>query len=317
MTKLVVMEGPENAGRELAIERPILGADIQIRQQTWDGSDTSTVIACRDADLVLTDYVPFSRAVIQKLPQLKLISVAATGYDNIDIVAAREQGIRVCAIDEYCTDEVADHALLLMLALGRRLIDYHNQVQKQHSWQYESLSGLPRFGDLTLGIIGFGRIGRAVARRAEAFGMSVMAHDPFVDEATFSLDEIFELSDIITLHCNLSAENRHLIDKTAFRKMRKAPILINVARGGLIAEPDLVWALDQGLVSAAGLDVLEVEPPDLDRSALTGRTNVILTPHVAFYSDASIRENRRLSAQNIRHFLDGEHDAVRKYVGNT
>jgi D-3-phosphoglycerate dehydrogenase len=317
MTKLVVMEGPESAGRELTIERPILGDGIRIRQETWDGSDTSTVNACRDADLVLTDYVPFTRVVLQQLPQLKLISVAASGYDNIDIAAAREQGIRICAIDEYCTDEVADHALLLMLALGRRLIDYHNQVQQQHSWRFESLTGLPRFGDLTLGIIGFGRIGRAVARRAEAFGMSVMAHDPFVDQASFSLDEIFAQSDIITLHCNLSAKNRHLIDKAAFRKMRRKPILINVARGGLIDESDLVWALDQGLVSAAGLDVLEQEPPDLARSALTGRSNVILTPHVAFYSDASIRENRRLSAQNIRHFLDGKHDAVRKYVGNT
>ncbi len=185
------------------------------------------------------------------------------------------------------------------------------------SWQYESLTGLPRFGDLTLGIIGFGRIGRAVAKRAESFGMSVMAHDPFVDEASCSLDEIFAQSDIITLHCSLGPENRHLIDKSAFKKMRKKPILVNVARGGLIAEPDLVWALDQGLVSAAGLDVLQQEPPDLERSALLGRSNVILTPHVAFYSDASMRDNRTISAQNIRHFLDGNHDAVRKYVGNT
>ncbi len=317
MTELVVIEGPENAGRVLTIERLILGDGIHIRQATWDGNETSTVNTCRDATVVLTDYVPFTRAVLAQLPRLKLISVAATGYDNIDIAAARDQGTRICAIDEYCTDEVADHALMLMLALGRRLIDYHDQVQKQHLWQYESLTGLPRFGDLTLGIIGFGRIGRAVARRAEAFGMSVMAHDPLIGEASFSLDEIFAQSDIITLHCNLNADNRHLIDKAAFRKMRRKPILINVARGGLIAENDLVWALDQGLVSAAGLDVLEAEPPDLTQSALTGRSNVILTPHVAFYSVASIRENRRLSAQNIRHFLDGNHDAVRKYVGNT
>lgn len=144
-----------------------------------------------------------------------------------------------------------------------------------------------------------------------------MAHDPFVDEASCSLDELFALSDIITLHCSLGPENRHLIDKSAFKKMRKKPILVNVARGGLIAEPDLVWALDQGLVSAAGLDVLRQEPPDLERSALLGRSNVILTPHVAFYSDASMRDNRTISAQNIRHFLDGNHDAVRKYVGNT
>ncbi len=317
MTTIVVIEGPENAGRVLTIEQPILGDGVDIVRTVYDGDDRATVRTCRNADVVLTDYIPFPRAVMQQLPRLKLISVAATGYDNIDVAAARDQGIRVCAIDEYCTEEVADHAMMLMLALGRRLIDYHIQVQEQHRWQYDSLNGLPRFSDLTLGVVGFGRIGRAVAKRAQAFGMSVMVHDPFVEEASFSLEEVLAQADIITLHCSLSADNRNLIDKSAFHRMRKAPMLINVARGGLIVEADLAWALDEGLVSAAGLDVLQEEPPDLEQSALTGRPNVILTPHVAFYSDASIRENRSLSAQNIRYFLDGNNEAVRKYVGNT
>jgi D-3-phosphoglycerate dehydrogenase len=317
MTTVVVIEGPEHAGRALTIEQPILGDGVDIVRAVYCGVDSATVQACRNAEVVLTDYVPFLRAVMEQLPRLKLISVAATGYDNIDIAAARDQGIRVCAIDEYCTDEVADHALMLMLALGRRLMDYHAQIQEQHRWQFDSFNGLPRFSDLTLGVIGFGRIGRAVAKRAVAFGMSVVVHDPFVEEASFSLDEVLAQSDIVTLHCSLSADTRNLIDKSAFRKMHKAPMLINVARGGLIVEADLVWALDEGLVSAAGLDVLQKEPPDLEQSALTGRPNVIVTPHVAFYSDASIRQNRSLSAQNIRYFLDGNDESVRKYVGNT
>lgn len=314
MTRLVVIEMPEYAGRELTIETTILGNEIDMVHVAYGGSVASVVSDCRDAEIVLTDYVPFTREVMEELPTLKLISVAATGYNNVDIKAAADNDISVCAIDEYCTAEVADHALMLMLALGRRLVEYHDHVQRQHRWQFDSLEGLPRFSDLTLGIVGFGRIGRAVAKRAEAFGMTVVAHDPYADDAPFSLDEILAQADIITLHCNLSPESRHLLDKRAFRKMRKAPMLINVARGELITEADLVWALDKGLVSAAGLDVLEAESPDLEESRLTGRPNVILTPHSAFYSDASIRDNRTLSAQNIRHFLNGNHRAVRTYI---
>lgn len=317
MIRLVVIEVPENADRALAIEHSILGDDIDIEHVAYDGTPASILDACRDADVVLTDYVPFTRTVMEQLPGLRLISVAATGFDSIDIEAARELHIDVCAIDEYCTDEVADHALMLMLALGRRLVDYHHQVQSEKRWKFDSLFGLPRFGDLTLGIIGFGRIGRAFAKRAEALGMSILAFDPYADDAVAFLEDIYAQSDVISLHCALSAETRHLIDAQAFQRMQKAPILINVARGGLVSEPDLARALDEGLVSAAGLDVLEAEPPDLRTSGLVGRSNVILTPHMAFYSDASIRENRTLSVQNIRHFLDGEHDAVKKYVCRT
>lgn len=314
MTKLVAIEMSCNTGRELTLERSILGSEVDVQHVVYDGNESSIVNACGDADVVLTDYVPFSRKTFEQLPRLRLISVTATGYDSIDIEAAAENHTYICAIDEYCTDEVADHALMLMLALARRLMDYHDQVQREYLWEFDSLSGLPRFSNLTLGVIGFGRIGRAVAKRAAAFGMSVLAFDPYADDATAFLDDIYSNADIVTLHCALSAETRHMIDAAAFRKMQRAPILINVARGGLVDEAALVNALDEGLVSAAGLDVLEDESPDLGRSPFTGRPNVILTPHMAFYSDASIRDNRTLSAQNIRHFLDGDHEAVRKYI---
>jgi D-3-phosphoglycerate dehydrogenase len=314
MTKLAVIEMSTDPGRDLGIERSVLGDGIDIEQIFSTGEAASIVEACHDADLVLTDYVPFTRDVLEQLPHLRLISVAATGFDCIDVEAAHDHSIFVAAIDEYCTDEVADHALMLMLALAKRLMFYHDAVQNKHRWKFDSLSGLPRFGELTLGIIGYGRIGRAVVKRAEAFGMSVLAFDPYADDATAFLDDVLAKSDIISLHCALSPDTRHMIDARAFSKMQRSPILINVARGGLIAEADLASALDEGIVSAAGLDVLEDEPPDLANSTLVGRSNVILTPHMAFYSDASIRENRTLSAQNIRHFLAGNHDAVRKYV---
>ncbi len=322
MTRVVVAEIPENAGRELSVERSILGPDIELVHYACDGNEDRLTAACLDADAVLTDYSPFSRTVIEQLPRCRLISVAATGYDKVDLKAAADAGIRVCAIDEYCTDEVADHAMLLMLALCRRLPEYHEQVQKDKRWQFDSLSGLARMRDLALGIVGFGKIGQALARRAGGFGLKLMAYDPFPNEEKAAdlgvrlcgLDQLFSEANIISLNCGLSANNKHLLDASAFRKMNQKPFVINCARGALIDEAALVEALDNGNISGAGLDVLGEESPDLRTSKLTGRGNVILTPHVAFYSDASILENRRISTGNIRLFLDGKHENVRRYV---
>ena len=322
MTRVVVTEIPASAGRDLAVERAILGTGIDLAQHTYDGDEDRLIEACRDADVVLTDYSPLTSKVIRRLSRCRLISVAATGYDNVDLAAAGQAGIRVCAIDEYCTDEVADHAILLMLALCRRLPEYHEQVQQDLRWQFDTLSGLARMRDLTLGIVGFGRIGQAVARRARGFGMPLIAYDPYpnLEKAAelgvrFSeLETLFAESNIISLHCGLSDNNQKLFNPAAFRQMKRQPFVINCARGALIDEAALLDALDSGQIAGAGLDVLGEESPDLESLKLLGRGNVIFTPHVAFYSDASILENRRLSASNIRHFLDGEHDKVRRYV---
>ena len=322
MTTVLVADTTQTAGLDLDAEASILGPDTNFVRHMYDGNEAGLIAACENADVILTAYVPITRSVIDALPKCRLISVAATGYSCVDIDAAVEADISVCAIDDYCSDEVADHTMLLMLALCRRLLEYHEQVQTDHLWQWDSLSGLRSLADMTLGLVGLGNIGRAVARRASGFGMTVIAHEPYADISPASglgvmicdLNEIFERSDIISLHCGLSAENERFIDDNAFQRMAKRPILINCARGGLIDEAALADALDTGQVSGAGLDVLTEESPDLAASPLVGRHNVILTPHVAFYSDRSILENRRISASNIRHFLDGKHDAVRKYV---
>ena len=322
MTRLIVAEMPENVGRDLDVEISILGPDVDIVRYSYDCNDRDLITACRDADVILTDYVPLTRAVIEQLHRCRLISVAATGYNCVDLEAAADSNISVCAIDEYCTDEVADHTILLMLALCRRLLEYHDQVQTENRWQFDSLSGLRRLRDMTLGIVGFGKIGQAVASRAGSFGMTMIAYDPYGDSTAASdldvrlcdLPELFVKSDVISLHCSLSGENEQLIGESSFQNMSKNPILINCARGGLIDEKALLVALDTGQISGAGLDVLSNESPDLNGSRLTGRSNVILTPHVAFYSDASILENRTVSASNIRNFLDGKHTKVRKYV---
>jgi len=322
MTRVVITEFPETEQRQLDVERAILGPDVELVQHTCDGNDENLVTACKDADVILADCTPLPRSVIEQLGRCRLVSFAATGYDSIDLDAAADAGISVCAIDEYCTDEVADHTILLMLSLCRRLTEYHADVQTKSVWQFDRLAGLSRMRDMTLGIIGFGRIGQAVARRARGFGMTLIAHDPNPAQEIATglgvrfcaLDELLAESDIISLNCCLTAENEQMIDAEVIRKMRRRPILINCARAGLLDETALADALDAGQIIAAGLDLLRNESPDWDNSRLIGRRNVILTPHIAFYSDASMLESRKISASNIRHFLDGKHDDVRRYI---
>jgi len=322
MTRVVVTEFPACVERELDVERAILGPDVEVIQHICDGNKENLVAACKDADVVLADCTPLPRSVIKKLQRCQLISFAATGYDSIDLEAAAEADISVCAIDEYCTDEVADHAILLMLALSRRLTEYHDQVQRKFLWRFDSLTGISRMRDMTLGIIGFGKIGQAVARRARGFGMTVIAHDHHPAETVAAdldvrfcdLDELLAASDIVSLSCRLTKNNEQMIDAEAFRQMSRKPVFINCARGRLVDEIALVDALDAGQISAAGLDVLRDESPDLPATRLIGRRNVILTPHMAFYSDASMLESRKISAGNIRSFLDGKHEDVRRYV---
>ncbi len=313
---------PEAEGRDLSIERQNLPAGARVETFTYRGDNAALVAACGEADAILTDYVPFTRAVLGNLPRCRLISVAATGWDCVDVAAASGRGIRVAAVGEYCTDEVADHTLTLMLALNRRLLDYDRQVRVDKSWRWNDVQGVNRLAGRTLGLIGFGRIGQAVCRRALGFGLQVLAQDPKLSPevvarhgarpATF--DAILGQADILSLHCNLEASNRGLLNRAAFARMARKPLLVNVARGALIVEADLVEALDRGLVSGAALDVLAEDSPDLARHPLAGRRNVLLTPHVAFYSDAALEDLRRISAANIRAFLEGRPDDVFRLV---
>ena len=319
---IVFAEMPEAAGRDLSVERQHLPAAARIETFTYFGEQNALIAACRDADAIVTDYVPFSRAVLEHLPHCRIISVAATGWDCVDVRAAAERGIRVSCIGEYCTNEVADHTMALLLALNRKLFAYHQQVQSGRDWRWNEISGLRRLAGQTLGLIGFGRIGQAVCRRALGFGLRVIVCDPLVDAVTASrhaahatgFEDLLARADIISLHCNLSATNLGLLNRAAFALMRRKPLLLNVARGALIVEPDLVEALDQGLVAGAALDVLTQDSPDLEHHPLAGRSDVLLTPHVAFYSESALADLRRISAQNARAFLEGHPDEVFRLV---
>lgn len=313
---------PEAAGRDLSIERQHLPAGARIATFTYTGDQLALIAACRDADAIVTDYVPFDREVLRQLPRCRIVSVQATGWDCVDVRAAAAAGIRVSSVGEYCTNEVADHTLALLLALNRRLLAYHRQVHDRHSWRWNEIQGVRRLAGQTLGLIGFGRIGQAVCRRALGFGLSVLAVDPLVDAATAgrhgaraaSFVELLTEADIISLHCNLDSSNRGLLNRAAFARLKRKPLLLNVARGGLIVEADLVEALDLGLIAGAALDVLAQDSPDLSHHPLAGRDDVLLTPHVAFYSEAALADLRRISAQNVRSFLEGRPDEVSRLV---
>ena len=313
---------PEAEGRDLSIERRELPAGAQVETYTHRGNIDALAAACRGAVAILTDYVPFDRAMLGRLEGCRIISVAATGWDCVDAAAAAERGIAVASVGEYCTDEVADHTLALLLALERRLRDYDRQVQAGLSWRWNDVQGIERLAGRTLGLVGFGRIGQAVCRRARGFGLAVIACDPRVDGDTVrrhgaepaSFEDVLARADILSLHSNLDAGSRGLLDRAAFAKLQRRPALINVARGGLVVEADLVAALDAGLLRGAALDVLAEDSPDLGHHPLVGRRDVLLTPHVAFYSESALNDLRRISAVNIRAFLDGRPGDVFRLV---
>ena len=234
----------------------------------------------------------------------------------------QRKGIAVCAIGEYCTQEVADHTILLTLALLKGLKTYERSVEKDKAWIYNAKPGLKRIEGLNFGIAGFGKIGKAVAKRAKSFGMNILAYDPYIPDDVIrqlgaepvSMDGLLEESDVITIHMNLTAENQGMFDLEKFKKMKRCPILLNVARGGAVNEQDLVYALDHNMVSGAGLDVLSSETPDMSTNPLVGRENVIITPHSAFYSTTTEYLLYKIPAENVLRCLEGKYKDANRVV---
>lgn len=272
----------------------------------------------KDADAVISAYEPFTRRVIESLPRLKVISQASTGFNNVDLQAATEHGIAVINNPFYCAPEVADHTVALILALERELKTLDKSVQEKKEWRYDLCPDVIRLSERTLGLFGFGNIAREVAKRAKAFGMKIMTSDPYINmdlaqelgARVVDMDTLLRESDILSIHAPLTEETQGYFNKERFRMMERKPLLINAGRGPIIVEADLIEALDLGLVRGAGLDVLESENPDLENSKLIGRSNVLITPHVAYYSKTSQYEIQRLSAHNIALYFQGKFDEL-------
>ena len=266
------------------------------------------------ADALVTAFLPLTREVLAAAPRLRIVSVHATGYGNVNVDAARDLGIAVTHVADYCTEEVAEHTMALMLALARHLKAYDHHVNEGFSWQFESEKGLHRLCGRHLMLFGWGRISRRVAKLSQAFGMEVgvVSHHLTDDAArtagvrSVTKEEAFAEGEILSNHMAEARENYHFFRREAFDAMKRTPIFLNVGRGSAVDEAALVEALDAGKIAGAGLDVLQTENPDLAHSPLIGRPNVILTPHAAFYSEESHQELAARAVQNILDFFAGK-----------
>jgi len=252
----------------------------------------------KGAAVAIVNKVPMREATLAQLPELKMIAVAATGYDVIDIAYCKSRGIAVANIRNYAVHTVPEHAFMLILALRRNLLAYRQDVENGVWNKSDQFCFFTHdIGDLhgsTLGIIGEGAIGQATAAIGRAFGMRVLFADhepPKMEGVTFTPHEqVLAESDVISLHCPLMPATRNLIGLAAFRQMKRTALLINTARGGLVDEAALIQALDQGLIAGAGFDVLTVEPPKDGHPLLDiRRPNFILTPHIAWASDGAMQ----------------------------
>jgi glycerate dehydrogenase len=245
---------------------------------------------CGDAEVIIVNKVRLTRERMEKLPNLKLICEAATGYDNIDIGAARELGIRVSNVAGYAKTAVVQHVFAMILSFTTKIFEYNRDV-RAGEWQKSKTFDLLKYhtfelSGLILGIIGFGSIGRGIAGVGEAFGMEVMVHDVVDIESTgytnFGLDEVLTRADVVSIMCPLTDQTRNLINAKALKRMKPSAILINTARGGIVNEQDLADALNQGVIAGAGVDTLSKEPPK-DGNPLLGEVkNLLLTPHSAW-----------------------------------
>ena len=266
-------------------------------------TEDEVIAATRDADAVITLMQPFSKRVIARLNKCKLIFNAGTGFDTIDIQAATEHGICVASTGDYCTEEVSDHAMALLLACARKItrLDRAVRAGKWSAFEKREIRGkvLPPMFQLreqTIGLIGFGRIGRTIVPKAKGFGLRVIACDPYIppdifkqmDVKSVTFEHLLETSDFVLILASFSSTAKHMIAMEQFRKMKPTAYIINTARGSFIDEAALYTALSEGYIAGAALDVLEAEPEGISpEHPLLTLDNVIITAHSAYYSEQS------------------------------
>jgi len=293
------------------IEEKILssiGADlIKFQCRTED----EVIKYCKDADGLLNQYAPITKRVIENLQKTKIIVRYGVGVDNIDVEAATKKGILVANVIYDITD-VADHAVGLILSLIRK-IPWADQKVKNNIWNWKNMRPILRLKGKTVGIIGFGRIGRKVAQRLKGFEVKIIAYDPYASMEVFNkygvkrvdFENLISEADIITIHTPLTNETRHMIGEKEFKSMKRNAIIVNTSRGGVVDEKALYKALKEKWVAGAGLDVMEKEPPEKDNPILK-LDNVIVTPHMAWYSEDSFNEIRKIAAEEIARALTGQ-----------
>ncbi len=284
---------------------------------TVDGAQCSTpsqlIEFLQDADYVITQFAPVDETVIKAMQKARVIVRYGIGVDNVDLVAAQQQDIPVCNVPEYCIDEVADHTLALILASTRQVVANANHVAQGNWGLATPVPAMTALKGQTVGVVGFGRIGREVISRLLPFKCKVLVSDPGVDAEAIheagaqpvELDQLLATSDLITLHCPAIPATQHLIRSDTIQQMKPGAVLVNVARGAIVCTSDLIAALESGRLGFAALDVLEAEPPATDDPVRT-TPNTLIHSHVASVSEASAEKLRTDAAMIVAAAVQGK-----------
>jgi D-3-phosphoglycerate dehydrogenase len=293
-------------------ELDAIGATLRTLNVT---TEEEVAAACRDADALLVTYAKIGRIALAGMPKVKIVVRTGVGYDSVDVPAATERKVMVANVPDYCISDLAEHTMALLLAWWRRIAELDAQV-RANGWG-RPVKPVYRLEGKTLGILGMGRMGQAVAARARGFGVRLVGYDPYIPDSAFAsleverlqLEDLFKVSDIVTIHSLLSAETRGLICERTLRLMKSSALIVNTARGGLIRTDDLVRAIREGWIAGAALDVTEPEPLPLDHP-IRSLPRVLITPHAAWYSEDAEPELRRRAARTIVEALRGERPAA-------
>ncbi len=299
------------------LDRESVGADVREfgfdhHYEEHEATEVHEIVdRLKGATVAVINKVPMRADTLAQLPDLKLIAVAATGTDCIDKAAAKERGIAVVNIRNYAFNTVPEHVIALMFALKRKLVNYHNDVQNgvwNSSRQFCFFDhDINDVAGSTIGIVGYGAIGKSIGKRCEALGMKVLAYDVVPQEGTVDFETILRESDVITLHAPLTADTRNMIGADELKKMKTNAVLINTARGGLVDEKALAEALKAGTIAGAGFDVLTEEPPRNGNVLLDPSIpNLIVTPHVAWASREAMQILADQLVDNVDAFVGGK-----------
>jgi D-3-phosphoglycerate dehydrogenase len=278
--------------------------------------NSDVIAVTRDADVVIVNMVPISSEIISKWERCRLVIRHGVGYDNVDVAALEKAGIPLCYIPDYCAEEVAEQAIALLLACGRRLAASRRALDissARGSWDFTETIPIFLMAGQILGIIGCGRIGSLVYRKLKSFGFKFLICDPYLSEErkeelsieVVDQETVFRNADFITIHTPLTAETRHLVNDLTLAMMKPTAYLVNTSRGLMVDLQALARALEKGVIAGAGIDVFDVEPPPPD-SPLFRLPNTLLTPHLSWYSEDSGRRIRELIVTEIDRFLAGQ-----------
>jgi D-3-phosphoglycerate dehydrogenase len=297
---------------DLEIERIILGAAGAELVVAPNGTADEIVALAANVDAILTCWKAVPSTALDRATRCRIVARYGIGLDNIPVAHATALGMVVTNVPDFCLDEVAEHTLALLLACGRRIVP-QVEATRQGVWTQQLARGMPRLRGQTLGLVGYGNIAQAVATRARALGLQIVAYTPRLaadalapwGRATNNLDDVLAVADYLSLHLPLTPATRGLIGAAQLARMKPTAYLINTARGAIVDEAALLAALDAGQLAGAALDVMVNEPPAADHPLLQ-HPNVIATPHVAFYSEAAITDLATKAAQQVAQALAGE-----------